>query len=123
MIAAAYLFIEFDDLEIAHEHAARTEWLTDAHFVIGAVNVNVAFVGIDLAAEIYARLKPAEPKNATGDEIIVNSAISEFVVIAAGGDAGFEDHARGLAGTDALGDFVETARGAEGVLDVRGWAF
>ena len=53
----------------------------------------------------------------------MNATVSEFVVIAAGGDAGFEDHARGLAGTDALGDFVETARGAEGVLDVRGWAF
>ena len=123
MVAAAHVFIEFDDIEIAHEHAARTERFADARFVIGAVKVNVAFVGVDLAAEIYARLEPTEPENAAGDEIVVNSAVSKFVVIAAGRDAGFEDHARGLTGADALGDLVESARGAEGVLDVRWWEF
>ncbi len=53
----------------------------------------------------------------------MNATVSEFVVIAPGGYAGFEDHTRGLAGADALSDFVESARGAEGVLDVRWWAF
>ena len=119
MVAAAHVFIEFDDIEIAHEHAARTERFADARFVIGAVKVNVAFVGVDLAAEIYARLEPTEPENAAGDKIVVNSAVSKFVVIAAGRDAGFEDHARGLTGADALGDLVESARGAERVFDVR----
>ncbi len=58
MIAAPHLLIELNDLKIAHEHATRTERLANARFVIGAVDINVAFVGVDLAAEIYARFEP-----------------------------------------------------------------
>ena len=38
------------------------------------------------------------------------------------GDAGFEHGPRRLAGADPLGDFVQAARGAEGVFHVGGRA-
>ena len=49
------------DLEVAHQHAAGAERLADAVLVIGAVDVHVALVGVDVAPAVHAWLQPAKP--------------------------------------------------------------
>jgi hypothetical protein len=63
------LFVEFDDFLVAHEHTAGAQGLADAGFVVGAVDVNVARIGIDIAARIDAGFQAAEPEDASGDEV------------------------------------------------------
>jgi hypothetical protein len=70
-VAIPDLFVEFDDFEISHQHAAGAERFAEAVLVIGAVDVDVALVGIDVAAAIDARFEAAQPEDATGDEIVV----------------------------------------------------
>ena len=71
MIASSDLFVEFDDFQIAHQHAARAERFADAVFVVGPVNVDVALVGIDVATVIHTGFEATQPKNATCDEIFL----------------------------------------------------
>ena len=53
-VAIPDLFIEFDDFEISHQHAAGAERFAEAVLVIGAVDVDVALVGVAVAAAIDA---------------------------------------------------------------------
>src|SRR5687768_15300098 len=113
-IADAHLFVEFNDIEVAHEHAAGTQRLAESRFVIGAVDVNVTSVRVDVAAAVHARLQSAQPQNAGRNEIIImRLAFEDLREVPAGRDAGFEYHTRWLAGADALGDFMQAARSAE----------
>ena len=124
LIADADLFVKFDDLVIAHEHAARAEGLADPVFVVGAVDVDVALIGIDVPALIDARFEAPEPEDAAGDEVfVVGFSFQDLEVVSPGGHAGFKNHAGRLAGSDALGDFVEPARCALRILDIRRRAF
>src|SRR2546430_1148457 len=46
-IAGADFVVEFDDVEVAHEHAAGAEWLAELRFEIRAVDVDVTRVSVD----------------------------------------------------------------------------
>jgi hypothetical protein len=88
--------------------------------VIGPVNINVAIVSIDFAAEIYACLISAQPENARRDEISFVFGVAQFVKMVAGIDASFEHRARRSAGADFFRDVVQPARSAERVLNIGG---
>ena len=88
--------------------------------MVGAVDVDVTVVSIDVATEVDAWFEAAQPEDAAGDEIGRLLGVGEFGEVPAGGDAAFENHAGGLSCADAFGDFVQAARCAEGVFDV-GW--
>ena len=87
--------------------------MAERRFAVGAVNIDVAVVGVDFAAAVNAGFEAAEPEDAGGDEVASVGFGRELAEMVAGTDAGFEDHARGLADADAFGDFVVTARSAE----------
>lgn len=114
------MVVECDEVEVGEEDAAGALGGAEAVFLVGAVDINVAVVGIDLAAEVDAGFEAAEAEDAGGDE--VGFVVGVFGVVSAGGDAAFEDHAGRLAGSDAFGDLVPAARGAEGVAEIGGGA-
>lgn len=119
VVAGADFLVELDDVEVAQLDTAGAHGLADALFVVGAVEIDVATVGVDFAVAVYAGFEAAQPEDATGDELGLLDVLGELGEVTAGGYAGFEYHAGRLAGADAFGDFVQAARGAEGVLDVR----
>src|SRR5688572_19938666 len=107
MVAGAHRVVELDHLDIAQQYAAGAGGAAEAVFVIRAVDVDVALVGIDFSARIVAGLKAAQPKDAGSDEIARTLVVCELGEMFPGADAGLEhDSGRG-AGPDAFGDFVE----------------
>ena len=77
-----------------------------------------------LAALVHAGLQALEPEDAGGDEVFIPSASLDVLVeVVARGHPGLEDDPRRLAGADLFRDGVQSARGAQGVLDVGGRAF
>ena len=62
-VAGADLLIEFDDVAVAHEDAARAEGFAHLVLPIGAMDVNVAVMGVHLeAAKVDSR--PPGPRAA-----------------------------------------------------------
>src|SRR6478736_9585170 len=90
--------------------------------MVRAMDVDVAVVGVDVAAEVHAGLQSAQPEDARGDQAALLLLGREFGEMLAGGDARLEHDAGRLAGAVLLRDLVQAARRAEGILHVGGWA-
>ena len=106
MVTSAELFVEADDVKVGEVDAACTLWLAQAIFVVGAMDIDVTIVRIDVAAEVYARLQAAQPEDAAGDEIGLLLGVGEFRKMAASRNAPLKNHPGGLPSADAFGDFV-----------------
>ena len=60
---------EFDDLVVAHAHAADRARPAHRHGVGTAVDVDIAAHGVDVAQSVEARLAPAQPQDARQDPV------------------------------------------------------
>src|SRR4051812_16479975 len=118
LISHTHFLIKLDYVEIAHEHTAGTQWFAEARFLIGAMNVNISVMGIDLSAAVYAGFEAAQPEDAAGDKVGIGVRFRQFGIVPTGGNTRLEDHADRLAGADAFGNFMQAPWGAEGVLNV-----
>ena len=67
-IAGADLLEELGDLDVVHLDAAVAGGRAEFVLVIRAVDVDVARVGVDIAAGIVASLKPPQPQDARRDQ-------------------------------------------------------
>ena len=86
--------------------------------MIGPVDIDVAGVAIHISALIYPSFQTVEPENAGRDQIGLSFAVGQFVEMLTDRDAPFEDHARRLACSDAIRDFVQSAWCAERAFNI-----
>ena len=70
MIAASYLLVQLHDLEVMHQDTPGTLWGSDPVFMVRAMDVNVALVGIHVTTLIFARFQAPQPKDSGSDEVI-----------------------------------------------------
>ncbi len=103
---------------VGQQDAAVAVWGAEAIFLICAVNVDIAIVGIDAGAEVDSRLETSQAKYPCGDPVL---RVSHRVlpVAAASGFTANKNHANRLVIADFLHHDVPTQRGPEGVFDTR----
>ncbi len=90
--------------------------------MIGAVDVDVAGVAVDIATSIHTFLQAIEPENARRDQIRFGFTVGQLVEMLTDRDATFEDHTGRLACANSIGDFMQSAGSAEGAFEIGRWA-
>ncbi len=116
MVAGFDAVEELDHFLVEKLYAAAAGWGADLFFVIRAVDVDVAGVGIVVAALVVAGLQSFQPEDAGGDEVWLLLLFAELPVAFSDIEAPFEEGAERGVLADLLGDPVETGRGAEGIF-------
>lgn len=124
LVAGSDVIEKLYDVAVAHENAAAADWLANPLLVLRPMDIDIAVVGIDIAAGIYPRFQPAEPKDAAGDEarrrVVEVWDLREMLTRR---HPVLENNSCRLACPDAFGDFMESARGTQGVGDIGRWSF
>lgn len=105
-VAGPYFVEKGDQFQIVHVDTAARNGSSEPVFVIGAVNVNVAFVGIDIATRIHSGLKAPKAENARHDQIPGVFLFVEFTVVFPDIHAPFEHRSRRRAGANPIANFV-----------------
>lgn len=72
------LVIKSNDVFIAHHNTTTGGRASQAIFVIGAMDVDVAAKCINALSCVFARLESAQPKDATGDQIALLDLLVEL---------------------------------------------
>ena len=111
--ALSDLVEESDHVLVAHDHTPVGQGSADKVLPAGAVDIDVALVGINSRALVDPLLKAFEPQNAGQDKVISCLAM---VPVFARVLAVPEDAARGRACAELLHDPVKTERRFERVL-------
>ena len=119
-VADADHVIELNDVPIAHADATGAGGRSQLFLVPRSMDINVAIIGIHFAPEVFARLQSAEPKDPASDQVVCAELLrGKFTEMPPGRDPGAKNHACGLTIADTFGDFVESSRRAERILNIR----
>lgn len=108
---------ELDHFLVSKLNTACAGERADFVLVIGAVEIDVALVGVATGALVVPRFQSFQPKDAGSDEVFLLLRFWQIPVAFADVDASFENGPDKGAVADLFGDSVEAGGRAEGVFD------
>jgi hypothetical protein len=113
-------FIEkLNDVTVAHQNTAAADRLANPLLVLGPVDIDIAVVGIDVAPGVDPRFQAAEPEDPAGDEAGRRAVgILDFREMLTRRHPVLENDSGRLARPYPFGNFMESARGPQGMRDI-----
>jgi hypothetical protein len=119
LVAGSDFLEKLNDVAVAHEDAPSADRLTDPVLVLGAMDIDVAVVGVDVASRIDSRFQSAEPedpaRDETGRRVVEFGDLREMM---ARRHPVLENDARGLSRADPFRDFMKPSGSPQGMGDI-----
>ncbi len=89
--------------------------------MIGAMNIHVSIVSIDVTAAIYPLLQTAQSKDSSGNEVFNTLLFVALPEPQANWLPPLENRAQLLTISDFLAYLMQSPRSTQGTFDARGW--